>query len=139
MQAIETTGEQRVLRCAGQTSVDENGQPLHEGDMSAQVGQALDNLETVLAEAGYSLADVVRLNYYVTDTEAFLASGEVWGARLADGRLPCGWHALAGERPGLPGLAGGDRGNGGEVGDRAAVMPAREMGAGGFEPPTSRV
>lgn len=84
VQAVETTGEQRVLRCAGQTSVDENGQPLHEGDMSAQVGQALDNLETVLSEAGYSLADVVRLNYYVTDTEAFMASGEVWGARLAE-------------------------------------------------------
>ncbi len=85
MQAVETTGEQRVLRCAGQTSVDENGQPLHEGDMSAQVGQALDNLETVLADAGYALADVVRLNYYVTDTEAFMASGEVWGARLGEG------------------------------------------------------
>ena len=84
VQAVETTGEQQVLRCAGQTSVDENGQPLHEGDMSAQVGQALDNLETVLAEAGYTLADVVRLNFYVTDADAFVASGEVWGARLAE-------------------------------------------------------
>jgi enamine deaminase RidA (YjgF/YER057c/UK114 family) len=28
------------------------GQPLHDGDMGAQVGQALDNLETVLGEAG---------------------------------------------------------------------------------------
>lgn len=84
VQAVETTGEQRVLRCAGQTSVDENGQPLHDGDMNAQVGLALDNLETVLTEAGYTLADLVRLNYYVTDVDAFMAGGEVWGARLAE-------------------------------------------------------
>jgi enamine deaminase RidA (YjgF/YER057c/UK114 family) len=55
---------------------------MHEGDMSAQVMQALDNLETVLSEAGFSLADVVRLNYYVTDVDAFLQAGEVYGPRL---------------------------------------------------------
>jgi enamine deaminase RidA (YjgF/YER057c/UK114 family) len=34
------------LYCAGQTSVDEHGQPLHESEMQAQAMQALDNLET---------------------------------------------------------------------------------------------
>lgn len=52
--------------------------------MGAQVGQALDNLETVLGEAGFALADVVRLNYYVTDVDAFVAAGEVYGAKLAE-------------------------------------------------------
>jgi enamine deaminase RidA (YjgF/YER057c/UK114 family) len=83
VQANETSGVERVLMCAGQTSVDADGQPLHEGDMGAQIGQALDNLETVLREAGFALADVIRLNYYVTDVDAFITAGETYGAKLA--------------------------------------------------------
>jgi enamine deaminase RidA (YjgF/YER057c/UK114 family) len=71
VQATETSAAERTLHCAGQTSVDENGQPLHEGDMHAQAMQALDNLDTVLGEAGFQLADVVRINYYVTDVDAY--------------------------------------------------------------------
>jgi enamine deaminase RidA (YjgF/YER057c/UK114 family) len=84
VQANETSGAERVLHCAGQTSVDADGQPMHERDMGAQIGQAIDNLETVLREAGFELADVVRLNYFVTDVEAFIAAGEVYGAKLAE-------------------------------------------------------
>ena len=83
VQANEASGAERVLVCSGQTSVDADGQPMHEGDMGAQVGQALDNVETVLSEAGYTLADVVLLNYFVTDVDAFLQAGEVYGAKLA--------------------------------------------------------
>jgi enamine deaminase RidA (YjgF/YER057c/UK114 family) len=83
VQANEISGMERVLVCSGQTSVDPDGQPMHEGDMGAQVGQALDNLETVLGEADFALADVVRLNYYVTDVDAFFQAGELYGARLA--------------------------------------------------------
>jgi enamine deaminase RidA (YjgF/YER057c/UK114 family) len=83
-QGVETSGASRALQVAGQTSVDADGQPLHEGDMGAQVGQAIDNLEAVLSEGGYSLADVVRLNYYVTDVDAFMQAGEVYGAKLAE-------------------------------------------------------
>ena len=91
VQANEISGMERVLVCAGQTSVDADGQPLHDGDMGAQVGQALDNLETVLGEAGFALADVVRMNYYVTDVDAFLQAGEIWGARLGQaGCRPAG-------------------------------------------------
>jgi enamine deaminase RidA (YjgF/YER057c/UK114 family) len=82
VQGTEVSGTTQLL-CAGQTSVDANGSPLHAGDMAAQVGQALDNLETVLREAGYSLADVVRLNYNTTDVDAFLAAAAVGGRRLA--------------------------------------------------------
>ena len=83
VQANELSGMNRVLVCAGQTSVDTDGHPLHEGDMVAQVGQALDNLETVLGEAGFALADVVRMNFFVTDVDAFIQAGPAWGARLA--------------------------------------------------------
>ena len=83
-QAVEVTGAQRVVYCAGQTSTGADAQTLHGDDMAGQTGQALDNLETVLGEAGMTLANVVRLNYYVTDIERFFADGaQVLGERLA--------------------------------------------------------
>ena len=83
-QAIEVVGSQRVLFCAGQTSADADGRPLHAGDMLAQFHCALDNLETVLDQAGFKLADVVRLNYYVTDVPAFLEAVPKVGVRLKE-------------------------------------------------------
>ncbi len=82
-QGIETRGDQRVLRCAGQTSVDVNGAPMHDGDMAAQMGLALDNLEAVLKAAEMTLGNVVRLNVYVTDIDAALAGFGPMEARLA--------------------------------------------------------
>jgi enamine deaminase RidA (YjgF/YER057c/UK114 family) len=82
-QAIETTGHTRVLRCAGQTSVNAEGEPVHDGDMAAQITQALDNLETVLQAADMTLANVVRLNLYVTDIDAALENFGPMEARLA--------------------------------------------------------
>lgn len=81
-QAVEVTGHQSTLICAGQTSSDADGKTLHAGDMRGQVAAALDNLETVLREAGYSFSNVVRLNYYTTDIEAFLGAGDILGERL---------------------------------------------------------
>jgi enamine deaminase RidA (YjgF/YER057c/UK114 family) len=89
VQANEVSGVQRTLFLAGQASVDEEGRPLHPDDMGAQLAQAMDNLETVLREAGAELSDVVRLNIYTTDVDAFF---EVFGATA--GRL-----AEAGCRP----------------------------------------
>jgi len=65
-----------VLVCSGQTSVDDEGNLVHAGDMAGQLNKALDNLETVLGQAGLGLSDVVRLNYYVTDVDAFLEAYE---------------------------------------------------------------
>jgi len=70
-QAIEVSGASRTLYCAGQTSVDGEGTPMHAGDMSAQVDQAFRNLATVLEASGFTLSDVVRLNYYTTDVDRF--------------------------------------------------------------------
>jgi enamine deaminase RidA (YjgF/YER057c/UK114 family) len=82
-QAVEISGHSRVLRCAGQTSVNENGEPLHEGDMAAQINQALDNLETVLKAAGMTLSNVARLNIYTTDVDLFIQHAGVGVSRLA--------------------------------------------------------
>ena len=85
-QAVEVRGDQRVLYCAGQTSVDANGKPLHAGNIHAQLNLAIDNLETVLKQAGLTLANVVRLNYYTTDVPAFMEAAAVVGIRLKDVR-----------------------------------------------------
>jgi enamine deaminase RidA (YjgF/YER057c/UK114 family) len=82
-QAQEISGVQRTLVCAGQTSVDAEGRPLHPGDMRAQVTQALDNLETVLDRAGFTLSDVVRLNIYTTDVDRFFEAFDALVGRLA--------------------------------------------------------
>ncbi len=82
VQANALTAPQRVVLCAGQTSTDAGGNPLHAGDMRAQVAQALDNLETVLRQAGLGLGDVVRLNYYTTDLQAFFGAMDVLAERL---------------------------------------------------------
>ena len=90
-QAELVEGAGKVLFCSGQTSVDADGGPQHPGDMAAQISLAVDNLEAVLAEAGMSLANVVRLNFYTTDVDAFLANSAVLGERTgAAGIAPAG-------------------------------------------------
>lgn len=82
-QAQEIVAPQRILYCAGQTAMDAEGAPQHAGDMPAQLGLALDNLEAVLSAAGYGLSDVVRLNYYATDLDQLFAHYGVVVERLA--------------------------------------------------------
>ncbi len=73
----------QLLMCAGQTSLDAEGEVLHPGDMAGQIGVCLDNVEAILREAGMSLRNVVRLNMYAVDVELFLANFGVMGERLA--------------------------------------------------------
>ncbi len=83
VQANEVSAAKRTLICSGQTSVDADGVPIHAGDMAAQINQAIDNLETVLEQAGFRLSDVVRLNYYTTDVDAFVQAAAAGIGRLA--------------------------------------------------------
>ena len=90
-QAELVTAATKTLHISGQTSVDRDGAAQHAGDMEAQVGLALDNLETVLTAAQFSLGDVVRMNIYPTDVDLFFESMHVLGERLgAAGVMPPG-------------------------------------------------
>ncbi len=80
-QAIEVTNSRSTLYVSGQAAMDEDGIPSSE-DMSEQISSSLDNLETVLESAGYSLANVVRLNYYTTSINEFFASFDKISERL---------------------------------------------------------
>jgi reactive intermediate/imine deaminase len=55
-----------LLFVAGQVPLDEAGAVVGT-DMLTQARQAFRNLAAVLAAAGVTFADVVRLNYFVTD------------------------------------------------------------------------
>ena len=81
VQANEVSGPQRVLYCAGQVSVDAEGNPVNAGDMRAQISQALDNVDAVLGAAGFKMSDVVRLNFYTTDVDSTL---EAWPSQIKD-------------------------------------------------------
>src|SRR5918994_6738966 len=82
VQANKVSDAQRVLYCAGQVSVDAEGNPLHPGDMGAQIAQCLDNLETVLENAGFQMSDVVRMNFYTTDIDRTMEAWSVIQDRL---------------------------------------------------------
>jgi enamine deaminase RidA (YjgF/YER057c/UK114 family) len=84
VQANDISGHQRVLICSGQASIDAEGKPQHVGDMRAQVTLTVDNLETVLEQAGLNLSNVMRLNYYTTDVDRFLEAFDVVAGRLAE-------------------------------------------------------
>jgi DNA-binding CsgD family transcriptional regulator len=71
-QAELIEGHQRMLFCSGQDAVDADGQPQHPGDMAAQLELALDHLEAIVAAAGMTLANIVRLNVYTTDVDELI-------------------------------------------------------------------
>lgn len=56
-----------TIHCAGQVAWDKNYNVVGAGDVGAQARQALSNLKEVLAAAGASPADVVRMRTYVVN------------------------------------------------------------------------
>lgn len=68
---------------AGTTDAGPDGRSLHPGDPAAQARAVLEIIGRGLAEAGFSLADVVRTRMYVTDRDHIAAvaavHGEVFG------------------------------------------------------------
>ncbi|MGI5205151.1 RidA family protein [Spirillospora sp. CA-108201] len=83
------SGQTRTLYCSGQTAMSPDGEPRHDGDMAAQLALSLDNMEAVLAEAGMSLANLVRLGVYTTDVDLLFQHYGVLASRLgASGVAP---------------------------------------------------
>ena len=79
----------RTLYLSGQTAMDSDGKPQHDGDLAAQLALSLDNVEAVLAAAGMSLAGLVRLNVYTTDVDLLFQHYGVLAGRLgAAGAAP---------------------------------------------------
>lgn len=72
-QAVEVKNVTGTLYCSGQVAIDANGQPSTE-DMRSQLIQTIGNLEQLIAEAGYEMKNIVRLNVFTTSTSEFFST-----------------------------------------------------------------
>ncbi|MFC9687762.1 RidA family protein [Kribbella sp. NPDC056951] len=61
------TGPGQWVAIAGQVALDADGNLVGEGDAEAQTRQVFANLDAALKAAGATWANVVKLNYYLTD------------------------------------------------------------------------
>jgi enamine deaminase RidA (YjgF/YER057c/UK114 family) len=64
---VEVTGLVKTIYIAGQVAADKDGNVVGGTDMKAQAEQVFKNLQTALAAAGATFADVVKMNTYATD------------------------------------------------------------------------
>lgn len=65
---------------SGQIPLDPQTMEVVEGDIEAQIRRVFDNLAAVAAAAGGSLADMVKLNIYLTDLTHFPVVNQVMAA-----------------------------------------------------------
>ncbi|MCG7320976.1 MULTISPECIES: Rid family detoxifying hydrolase [Arsenicicoccus] len=79
-----SSGEQGLLHLSGQTPIDPATGRLVDGDVSTQARQVFTNLQAVLAAAGRTLDDVVKVNVYLVDMADFSAVNEVYATVFAE-------------------------------------------------------
>ncbi len=70
-------GAGKVVHLKGQVALDLDGRIVGKGDMAAQTLKVLENIQSVLASVGGTMADIFQLAHYTTDIEAFMAVGAV--------------------------------------------------------------
>ncbi|MCI0505252.1 MAG: RidA family protein [Gammaproteobacteria bacterium] len=73
-QAVKTGN---TVYCSGQIPLDPVTMSLVQGDMRAQIKRVFDNLMAVAEAAGGSLADVAKLNVFLTDLKHFALVNEI--------------------------------------------------------------
>ena len=96
-------GETRTLHVSGQTAMSAEGRPEHEGDVAAQLALSVDNLEAVLAAAGLTLANLVRLNVCTTGIDALMPHYGVLAGRLGAAGVAPATNMLEVSRLAIPG------------------------------------
>jgi 2-iminobutanoate/2-iminopropanoate deaminase len=96
----QACGRGAVLAVSGQVGVDSAGAAV-EGGVSAQTEQAIRNVETVLAAAGATLADVVRMDCYLTSLDDFDTFNEVYARWFPAPDPPARTTVVVGLAPGL--------------------------------------
>ena len=80
-QAIATDD---LVFTAGQIPLTAEGDLLDGADIDVQTEQALENVQAVLAEAGASMADVVKVTVYLDDIEDFDAMNDTYESFFAE-------------------------------------------------------
>jgi 2-iminobutanoate/2-iminopropanoate deaminase len=83
-QAIEAGN---ILFASGQLGIDPATNNFVEGGVKAQTQQAFKNIKAILAEAGYSVQDIVKTTVFLADMADFAAMNEIYAAQF-DGDFP---------------------------------------------------
>ena len=76
-----------TIYVSGMTARDADGKVVGPGDMKAQARKTFDNIAAVLAEAGATLDDVVKITAYVTDMSKYAGYSQA-RAEAFTGNLP---------------------------------------------------
>lgn len=71
------SGDGRTIYLKGQVALGPDGQIVGDGDMAAQVTQVLQNICDILGTMGGRMSDIVSLQQFTTDIQAFMRCGEV--------------------------------------------------------------
>ncbi len=66
-QGVKVTGPGTTLYISGQVAQDGKGNIVGKGDFAAQARQVLKNVKAMVEAGGGTLADVVKLTFYLTD------------------------------------------------------------------------
>ena len=66
-QAVKVTGTETILFIAGQVAYGPEGTPMHAGDFKAQARAALQCLKAQVEAGGGTMANIVKVNTYLTD------------------------------------------------------------------------
>ena len=79
----QATRTGNLVFLSGQTPLDPATGNLVEGDIAVQARQAFDNIKAVVAAAGGTMDDIVRVGLYLTDLAEFAAVNAVMGEYFA--------------------------------------------------------
>lgn len=77
VQAVEAREVTGTLYVSGQTAIDENGIS-SKADMRTQLISAIQNVATIVDQAGYELKNIVRLNIYTTNSSALFENFDIF-------------------------------------------------------------
>jgi enamine deaminase RidA (YjgF/YER057c/UK114 family) len=68
-QGVKVTGAQTILYLAGQVAYDKDGNVAHRGDFKGQARLCFECIKRLVEAGGGTLANVVKINTYVTDVK----------------------------------------------------------------------
>ncbi len=77
-----------VLYVSGQVGFKPGTTELAGDDIEVQTRQVLENIKSILANAGYEMSDVVQSTVYLKDMNDFTKMNQIYGTCFVQGRYP---------------------------------------------------
>jgi 2-iminobutanoate/2-iminopropanoate deaminase len=108
-QAVKVTGAETILFLSGQVAYAANGGAAHAGDFKAQARAALQAVKAQVEAGGGTMADIVKVNTYITDIRHRADYAAVRGEFFVG--KDAGLDTRRGDRPGAARIPDRDRGD----------------------------